>query len=47
MVCVDMCVCVSSYTYKTVSSALKTSNGMKHQNADYKNTILPHGIFVK
>lgn len=31
----------------TVPSLLKISNGMKDENADYKNTTLPHGIVVK
>lgn len=38
---------VYSYIHEIMPSTLKISNGMKHQNADYKNTILPHGIFVK
>lgn len=41
-----MCVCVM-HTYETMPSTLKISNGMKHQNALYKSTVLPHGIFVK
>lgn len=36
-----------TYTYEAMPGTLKTSSGMKRQNADYKNTILPHGIFVK
>lgn len=35
------------HTYETMPGTLKISNGMKHQNAIYKNTVLPHGIFVK
>lgn len=42
-----MCACTYSYPHETVSNMLKISIGMKDQNADYKNTTLPHGIIVK
>lgn len=47
MICVNKCACTYSYPHETVPSILKISNGMKDQNADYKNTTLPHGIVVK
>lgn len=47
-------ICVSVYVYSYThicesvpSTALKTPHGMKHQNADYKNTVSPRGVFVK
>lgn len=40
-----MCVCIV-HTYETMSGTLKMSNGMKHQNAVYKNTTSPHGILL-
>lgn len=42
-----MCARTYSYPHETAPSMLKLSNGMKDQNADYKNTTLPHGIVVK
>lgn len=33
-----MCVCIV-HTYETMPGTLKMSNGMKHQNAVYKNTV--------
>lgn len=45
--CVYLYMYTHTHTYRKLCLVLKMSNGIKCQNADYKNTTLPCGIFVK
>lgn len=47
MIHVNTRACTYAYPHETVPSMVKISNGMKDQNADDRNTTLPHGMLVK